>query len=68
MDKVISTLALHWVPSLDDSIKELKRILKINGSIDILMIDKDDGRINRATTTSQGKLCPTFRYLENFIW
>ena len=29
---------------------------------------KDDGRINRATTTSQGKLCPTFRYLENFIW
>ena len=32
------------------------------------LIGKDDGRINRATTTSQGKLCPTFRYLENFIW
>ena len=31
------------------------------------LIGKDDGRINRATTTSQGKLCPTFRYLENFI-
>ena len=28
VDKIISTLALHWVPSLDDSIKELKRILK----------------------------------------
>ena len=26
VDKIISTLALHWVPSLDDSIKELKRI------------------------------------------
>ena len=43
VDKVISTLALHWVPSLDDSIKELKRILKSDGSIDILMIAKDDG-------------------------
>ena len=32
------------------------------------LINKDDGRINRATTASQGKLCPTFRYLENFIW
>ena len=32
------------------------------------LIGKDDGRISRATTTSQGKLCPTFRYLENFIW
>ena len=43
VDKIISTLALHWVPSLQDSIKELKRILKKNGSIDILMIAKDDG-------------------------
>ena len=43
VDKIISTLALHWVPSLGDSIKELKRILKKNGSIDILMIAKDDG-------------------------
>ena len=31
------------------------------------LIGKDDGRISRATTTSQGKLCPAFRYLENFI-
>ena len=31
------------------------------------LIAKDDGRINRATTTSQGKFCPAFRYLENFI-
>jgi len=31
------------------------------------LIGKDDGRISRATTTSQGKLCRAFRYLENFI-
>ena len=31
------------------------------------LIDKDDGRINRATTASKGKLCPLFSYLENFI-
>ena len=31
------------------------------------LIDKDDGRINRATTASQGKFCHSFSYLENFI-
>ena len=31
------------------------------------LINKDDGRINRATTASKGKLCPLFSYLENFI-
>jgi len=31
------------------------------------LINKDDGRINRATTASKGKLCPSFSYLENFI-
>jgi len=31
------------------------------------LINKDDGRINRATTTSKGKFCPSFGYLENFI-
>jgi alanine dehydrogenase len=31
------------------------------------LINKDDGRINRATTTSKGKFCPSFSYLENFI-
>ena len=43
VDKIISTLALHWVPSLDDSIKEMKRVLKPNGSMDIMMTAKDDG-------------------------
>jgi len=31
------------------------------------LINKDDGRINRATTASQGKFCPSFSYLEDFI-
>ena len=31
------------------------------------LINQDDGRINRATTTSQGKFCSPFSYLEDFI-
>ena len=31
------------------------------------LIKKDDGRINRATITSQGNLCEKYSYLENFI-
>ena len=31
------------------------------------LINQDDGRINRATTASQGKFYPPFSYLEDFI-
>jgi len=31
------------------------------------LINKDDGRINRATTASQGKFCPKYGYLKEFI-
>jgi len=31
------------------------------------LIEKDDGRINRATTASQGKFCSSFSYLKDFI-
>ena len=31
------------------------------------LINQDDGRINRATTTSKGKFYPSFSYLKNFI-
>ena len=44
VNRIISTLALHWVKSIDKSLKELKRVLKPKGSIDILMIEKDDGK------------------------
>jgi ubiquinone/menaquinone biosynthesis C-methylase UbiE len=44
VDRVISTLALHWVKSIDNALKELKRVLKSKGSVDILMIEKSDGK------------------------
>ena len=43
VDKITSTLALHWVPSIKSSLKELKRVLKPEGSIDIMLTEKDDG-------------------------
>jgi ubiquinone/menaquinone biosynthesis C-methylase UbiE len=42
-DKIISTLALHWVKSLDAAAMELRRVLMDDGSLDILMIARDDG-------------------------
>jgi len=44
VDKIISTLALHWATSIDNGLKELKRVLKRKGSIDILMVEKNDGK------------------------
>ena len=44
VDKIISTFALHWVQSIDNSLKEMKRVLKSNGSVDILMVEKNDGK------------------------
>ena len=44
VDRIISTLALHWVKSIDKGLKELKRVLKSKGSVDILMIEKSDGK------------------------
>ena len=44
VDRIISTLALHWAPSINRSLKELQRVLKPTGSMDILMIDKNDGK------------------------
>jgi len=43
VDKIISTLALHWVTSIEASVKEMHRVLKPGGSIDVLMIAYDDG-------------------------
>ena len=31
------------------------------------LINKDDGRIKRATTASDGKFCSSFTYLKEFI-
>jgi ubiquinone/menaquinone biosynthesis C-methylase UbiE len=43
VDRIVSTLALHWVRSLGDAAKEMRRVLKDDGCIDILMIARDDG-------------------------
>ena len=63
VDKIISTLALHWVPSMIDSIKELKRILKTNGTIDILMIDKNDGESFKLPVIEAMKKHLTFKQI-----
>lgn len=43
VDKIISTLALHWVNSLRVAAEEMYRVVKNDGAVDILMIAKNDG-------------------------
>ena len=43
VDHIVSTLALHWVKALKVAADEMRRVLKDDGSLDILMIAKDDG-------------------------
>ena len=43
VDKIISTLALHWATSIEKAVQNMVRVLKPGGSIDILMIEKNDG-------------------------
>lgn len=56
VDKIVSTLALHWVKSLDVAAREMRRVLKSDGSLEILMIARDDGaRFKRAIVNAQKK-------------
>ena len=56
VDKIISTLALHWVSSLEDAAQEMCRVLKKTGSLDIFMIAKDDGaQFKKAIVAAQRK-------------
>jgi len=43
VDKIVSTLALHWVKSLEVAGHEMRRVLRDDGSLDILMIAREDG-------------------------
>ena len=43
VDKIVSTLALHWVKSLSVAAQEMRRVLRDDGNLHILMIAKDDG-------------------------
>ncbi|MDP6786671.1 MAG: class I SAM-dependent methyltransferase [Rhodospirillales bacterium] len=56
VDKIISTLALHWVKSLEAAAREMRRVLKNTGSLDIFMIAKDDGaQFKKAIVAAQRK-------------
>ncbi len=43
VDRIISTLALHWVPSIEVAAAEVRRVLKPTGGLDILMVSRRDG-------------------------
>lgn len=43
VDRIVSVLALHWVPAIEPAVREMKRVLKSGGEIDLLMIARDDG-------------------------
>ena len=56
VDKIISTLALHWVKALDVAAQEMRRVLRNNGSLDILMIARDDGaKFKKSIVNAQRK-------------
>jgi len=56
VDKVISTLALHWVKSIEVAAREMRRVLKKTGGLDIFMIAKADGaRFKKAIVAAQRK-------------
>jgi ubiquinone/menaquinone biosynthesis C-methylase UbiE len=43
VDRIVSTLALHWVKSLPPAVSEMRRVLRDTGGMDIFMIARDDG-------------------------
>jgi len=65
--KGIAVMAVDNLPSelAKDSSEEFGS--SIISEILPYLIDKDDGRINRATTASSGKFCEKFTYLNDFI-
>jgi ubiquinone/menaquinone biosynthesis C-methylase UbiE len=44
VDYIFSILAFHWVTNLDASVKELKRVIKPNGDMDLFFIGRNNGR------------------------
>jgi ubiquinone/menaquinone biosynthesis C-methylase UbiE len=44
LDYIFSILAFHWVTNLDASVKELKRVLKPSGDMDLFFIGRNNGR------------------------
>ena len=51
VDYLFSIFAFHWVTDLEGSVRELKRVLKPGGSMDLYFIGRNNGReFVRATT------------------
>jgi ubiquinone/menaquinone biosynthesis C-methylase UbiE len=44
VDYIFSIFAFHWTTNLDASVKELKRVLKPNGDMDLFFIGRNNGR------------------------
>ncbi len=54
VDRIVSTLALHWVKSVPVAAVEMRRVLRPQGAADLLMIARDDGaRFKRAVVAAQ---------------
>jgi ubiquinone/menaquinone biosynthesis C-methylase UbiE len=54
VDRIVSTLALHWVKSVPVAAQEMRRVLRPGGAADLLMIARDDGaRFKRAVVAAQ---------------
>jgi len=63
VDKIVSTLALHWVKSLEIAATEMHRVLKDDGSVDILMIARDDGAAFKKAIVNTQRKHLTFRQI-----
>ncbi len=56
VDRIVTTLALHWVNDLEAAAREMRRVLKDDGRVDVLMIAGDDGaRFKRAVVRAMRK-------------
>lgn len=62
-DRILSTLALHWAPDIQEAVCELNRVLKPGGSIDILMIARDDGEVFKRPVITAMKKHLTFKQI-----
>ncbi len=65
VDLIISTLALHWVKSLEGAATEMNRVLRDGGRLHILMIEKDDGARFKKAIVEALKLHLTFKQIMN---
>mgnify|MGYP003700408205 CR=1 FL=1 len=43
VDRIISTLAMHWVKDMNAAAAELRRVLRPGGSVEMLLIANEDG-------------------------